>query len=97
MDVKLTDLPNIGAHSADILAQVDITSANQLRQLGAVQAFHRVWFHANRKPSENLLWVLAGALENRHWKSFSYEEKKGMLSALDAHRRAQTLNDELQA
>jgi DNA transformation protein len=96
-DHRLIDLPNIGAYSAHELERVDIVTTHDLRQLGAVQAYHRIWFHAERKPTDNLLWALAGALDGRHWKSYDYHEKQALLNALEAHRKAQTLHDELQA
>ncbi len=96
-DQNLEDLPNIGAYSAACLRAVDITTAQQLKQLGAVQSYYRVYFHATRKPSENLLWALAGALEGRHWKSYSHNEKKALLTQLDAHKLAQQANNELHA
>jgi len=95
--LELIDLPNLGSYTVHCLQSVDIHTVAQLRQLGAVQAYYRIYFHSTRKPSENLLWVLSGAIDNRHWKSYSHAEKEQLKALLKTHILAQYNHDELQA
>lgn len=53
----LSQLRNLGAKSAEILAKAGICTAQDLRQLGAVQAYRQV-IESGSKPSLNLLWPL---------------------------------------
>ncbi len=53
----LSKLRNLGAKSAEILAKAGICTAQDLQQLGAVQAYRQV-IESGSKPSLNLLWPL---------------------------------------
>ena len=63
-----------------MLAEIGVTTAEQVREIGAPMLYvmlkHRHGKHVNRI----WLWALAGALQDRHWNSFSDDEK----AALDA-------------
>ncbi|WP_312265883.1 TfoX/Sxy family DNA transformation protein [Neisseria sp.] len=50
----LSKLRNLGAKSTEMLAKAGICTAQELRQLGAVQAYLRV-IESGSKPSLNLL------------------------------------------
>lgn len=39
---RLTDLPNIGLKLADNLEKIDVTESQQLREMGAEEAFLRI-------------------------------------------------------
>lgn len=65
-DQSTDTLRNIGAKSAAWLRQVGIHTRAELIEAGAVEAFLKVK-RAGFRPSLNLLYALAGALEDCHW------------------------------
>jgi len=62
----ITEMPLLGPASETMLAAAGITSEEQLRKLGAVEAFQLVRCSGLR-PSRNLLYALHGALNNLSW------------------------------
>ena len=83
---SLTALRNLGPASVAMLVKAGITSAAQLRQLGAVDAFLRVRA-AGGKPSLNLLWALHGALHDCDWKTVAQQERLALLLELEEKQR----------
>jgi DNA transformation protein len=68
-----------------MLAAAGIETVEQLRELGAVEAYARVcdvW----KGASLNLLWALDGALSGEHWQVVARERRASLLLALDARR-----------
>src|SRR3954467_1682317 len=57
---------NVGPKSAAWLRQVGVRTQEDLVRLGPVDAFMKVK-RAGFRPSLNLLYALAGAIENCHW------------------------------
>jgi DNA transformation protein len=82
----LDDLPNLGPRSRDMLARAGITSASQLRSLGAIAAFARVR-RSGAPASLNLLWALEGALTGLSWQEVAREHRTSLLLALEQHER----------
>ena len=78
----VTTLANLGPKSQAMLAAAGIGSIGRLRELGAVEAFHRVKA-AGGKPSLNLLWALEGALTGMHWRQVAQEHRTSLLLALE--------------
>lgn len=74
MTNKVAELPNLGPKSAQMLAAADVTSEEQIRELGPVVTFLAVR-QAGQNPSLNLLWAIAAGLQNRHWTDLSAAEK----------------------
>ena len=74
MTNKVTELPNLGPKSAKMLAAANITSEQQIRELGPVLTYLAVK-QAGQKPALNLLWAIAAGLQNRHWADLSAAEK----------------------
>lgn len=74
---------NIGPKSAAWLRQVGIKNRADLEQTGPVEAFLKIK-RAGFKPSLNLLYALAGALENCHWSRLPHERKSTLLLSIDA-------------
>ncbi len=74
---------NLGPQSARWLAEVGITTSDELRRLGAPLAYHLV---KQRQPrtSLNLLWALAAGLENRDWREIDSKEKETLRQAVEA-------------
>ncbi len=76
-------LRNIGPKSAAWLRQVGLRTEEDLRAIGALEAFMRVK-RAGFKPSLNLLYALEGALLGCHWQEVSPERRSELLIAADA-------------
>ena len=60
---KLTDLPNIGPKLAENLKKIGVTTPDQLRALGAEQAFLRIRAQVDNTACLHQLEALAGASE----------------------------------
>lgn len=76
-------LRNVGPKSTAWLRQVGVRTLEDLTRLGAVEVFLKVK-RAGFKPSLNLLYAMAGTLENCHWTALPAERKQELLLALDA-------------
>ena len=72
-----SSLRNLGPVSDRMLADVGIHSADDLREVGAVMAFRMVR-HRHAGATRHLLYALVGALDDRHWASFSEDEKRAI-------------------
>jgi DNA transformation protein len=82
----LAAVANLGPKSSAVLAQAGVTSLEQLRKLGSVNAFSR----AKRvQPSVtlNLLWALEGAILGQSWQSVAREHRTSLLLAVEDHER----------
>lgn len=64
---RLSELKNIGPTSAEWLAAVGIETAEQLAELGSVEAYRRVRAAFPKRASLNLLWGLEAALLDIRW------------------------------
>lgn len=76
----LTDLPNIGPVLAGNLERIGVTGPEQLRTLGAEEAFLRIRAQVDRNACLHQLEALAGAAEGIK-KSQLPPEKKAELKA----------------
>lgn len=80
--MNIAALPNLGPRSQQMLAQADIHTLEQLRELGAVRA----WLQVKRtggNASLNLLWALEGALTGQHWQEVAKHERLRLLLELE--------------
>lgn len=83
----LAALPNLGPASALMLVEAGIDRIECLEDLGAVAAYWQVKQHRQSHGlgcSLNLLWALAGALENCHWTQIKRHQGGDLLLAVDA-------------
>ena len=71
---------NVGPKSAAWLRQVGVRTQDDLLKLGPVEAFMKVK-RAGFRPSLNLLYSLAGAIENCHWADLPDERKAELVQA----------------
>jgi len=71
---------NVGPKSAAWLRQVGVRTQEDLVRLGPVEAFMKVK-RAGFRPSLNLLYALAGAIENCHWADLPDERKAALVQA----------------
>ena len=87
LNLRIRDLRNLGVRSEQMLAQIGLHSATQLRRRGAVRTFFDLK-RAGVTSSVNMLWALAGALEpwpeGQHWREVSRGDARlSLLLALD--------------
>ncbi|MBU1215400.1 MAG: TfoX/Sxy family protein [Gammaproteobacteria bacterium] len=83
---SISDLPNFGPKSQQMLAQAGIHTVEQLRQLGAVRAYLQVKRSGN--ASLNLLWAMEGALKGRHWQEVAKHDRLSLLMQLEDLEKA---------
>ncbi|GAB5534029.1 MAG: TfoX/Sxy family protein [Rubricoccaceae bacterium] len=77
---KPSSLKNLGPESDRLLREVGIETADEVRQLGAVMTY-KILSHRHGKAVNRIwLYALEGALTDRHWNSFSPEEKARLLA-----------------
>ena len=69
-----------------MLARAGITSVEQLRALGAVDAF-AMTRRLDAHVSLNLLWALEAALAGQQWQEVARAHRTSLLLALDANER----------
>lgn len=77
---RLTDLPNIGPVLAANLEKAGVASPEQLRELGAEEAFVRIRAQVDQTACLHQLEALAGAVEGVK-KSLLTSERKAELKA----------------
>ena len=78
----LTTIRNIGPAFAEALTSVGITSAEDLRALGADRAYARLLQHGH-KPHFIGYYVLHMALQGRPWNDCKGDEKKALRKSFD--------------
>jgi DNA transformation protein len=87
LKLRIRDLRNLGVKSEQLLADIGVYTADELRRQGAVRCFAELK-RAGVAPSLNLLWALAGALdpwpEGTHWREVARGEARlSLLLAVD--------------
>jgi len=80
---ELTDLPNIGDKLAEELQSVGITRAEQLVELGSVEAAVRIT-RGRPHTGYNLLYALEGAIRGVRWHSLPKEDRARVRAEYDA-------------
>jgi hypothetical protein len=78
---------NVGPKSAAWLRQVGVRTQDDLNRIGPVEAFMKVK-RAGFRPSLNLLYALAGAIENCHWADLPDERKAALVLAVESNEAA---------
>jgi hypothetical protein len=78
---------NVGPKSAAWLRQVGVRTHEDLVRLGPVEAFMKVK-RAGFRPSLNLLYALAGAIEDCHWADLPDERKAALVQAAESAEAA---------
>jgi DNA transformation protein len=79
LKLRIRDLRNLGARSEQLLGAIGIRTADELRRQGAVRIYAELR-RAGAKPSLNMLWALAGAVEpwpeGTHWREIAHGESR---------------------
>ena len=78
-----TKIRNVGPKSAAWLRQVGIKTDDEVRAIGALEAFMKVK-RAGFKPSLNLLYALEGAVLDCHWTALTTERKSELVLEVNA-------------
>jgi DNA transformation protein len=81
-------LRNLGPKSATWLHAVGIHTRADLERLGAVRAYLQVK-RGGFKVSLNLLYALAGVLQDVHWNKLPHDERSRLILEVDALEDAQ--------
>ena len=74
---------NVGPKSAAWLRQVGIKTDDEVKAIGALEAFMKVK-RAGFKPSLNLLYALEGAVVDCHWTALTVERKNELVLEVNA-------------
>ena len=83
----LTTIRNIGPAQEKALTAVGITSAEQLRDMGADAAYVRL-LQAGTRPHFIMYYVLHMALQGRPWNDCKVDEKQNLRERFDALKTA---------
>ena len=83
--LELARAANLGPKSAAVLARTSVFTLAQLKQLGAVRAYHLAKC-AEPSVTLNLLWALEGAILGQHWQSVAKEHRASLLLALEDYQ-----------
>lgn len=79
---ELSRLKGLGPKSEEMLNGIGVVTEDELRELGAVNAYLRV--REKSDTSLNLLYAIYGALEGKHWTDIAREEKGRLLFELES-------------
>ena len=79
----IENLRNLGPASAAWLRSVGIRNRADVQRLGPVLAF-RIVQRKYPRASLNLLWALAGGMEDRDWRDLTGEEKADLKQELES-------------
>jgi len=91
LHLRIRDLRNLGTKSEQILSEIGVYTADELRRRGAVEAFYQLK-RAGIASSLNTLWAFAGALEpwpeGKHWREVARgDERLSLLLSLEDRER----------
>ncbi|MFD0915254.1 TfoX/Sxy family protein [Pseudahrensia aquimaris] len=79
---KIRNIRNLGPATEEMLAEVDIHSEEELREIGAVAAYQRMVFRFGRNVSLNALYAMAAGLEDVDWRALDSETKQRLRDSI---------------
>ena len=82
-DDPIEKLVGIGPQSGRWLRAIGITTRRDLEQAGPAEAYIRV-VASGIAPNLNLLWALAGAVEDMHWTLIPPRQREQLKKQIDA-------------
>jgi DNA transformation protein and related proteins len=82
MSDPVSSIPNLGPASEAAFARVGITTAQQIRDLGADEAYRRLLLNGSQ-PHFIGYYVLVMGLQGRPWNDCKGEEKKALRARFD--------------
>lgn len=75
MMVRVQDMRNLGPVTARMLAEIDIVSDDDLRNLGSVETYHRLKFRFGRHVTILALYAMEAALCDCDWRNLDPDIK----------------------
>lgn len=81
---RIRDLLNLGPVMESRLAEVDITTAEQLARIGVVEAYSRLKFAFGAAITLNALYAMEAALEGLDWRELPEDRKRDLREAAGA-------------
>ncbi len=75
-------LRNLGPTSAAMLEEVGITTVEELRDIGAIDAYRRLKFTFDKRVSLNFLWGIEAGLRDMDWRLLSDQDKAKLKAEL---------------
>ena len=84
--MELTDLPNIGPVLADNLRKIGVDTPEELRAMGAEEAWLRIRAQVDGGACLHQLQALAGAAEGIPKKDLPLERKAELKRFFDSHK-----------
>ncbi|MDV7102990.1 TfoX/Sxy family DNA transformation protein [Vibrio sp. TH_r3] len=79
---RLKDLPNLRLGTERLLKKAGISSVEDLRQAGSLQAFKAIQSSHSDTLNIELLWALEGALNGTHWSVVPLERRSELIEQL---------------
>lgn len=83
--MKPSALKNLGPKSDEYLAGVGIETADEVRRLGAPMVYRVLKHRYGGTVNRIWLYALEGGIQDRHWNSFSPDEKAALTEAADGN------------
>ena len=72
---ELAALPSLGKTSAEMLLEVGIDSARELRRLGAAECYRRLRFRHGRRVTTSFMYALDCAIRDVDWRHLTLARK----------------------
>lgn len=79
---SISEMRNLGPRMQSMLGEVDILIEDDLRAVGAVDAWHRLRFRFEGGVNLMALYAMSGALQDRPWRAVSVGEKEDLKKAV---------------
>lgn len=83
MPEPVSSIPNLGPASEEAFARAGITTAEEIREMGAENAYRRL-LESGSRPHFIGFYVLVMGLQGRPWNDCKGEEKKALRKRFDA-------------
>jgi len=81
MNRTISEMRNLGPACQKWLAAADIHTETQLKELGAVEAYHRANFFAQQRPHLMFLYALEAAILDINLNMLSAEDRAALKKA----------------
>jgi DNA transformation protein len=78
MPSQLAELRNLGPATVRMLGEIDVTTVDALRALGAIEAYRRLKFRFGSHVTAVALYALEAALRDCHWLDLSEAERRAL-------------------
>lgn len=81
--MRISDLQGLGLKSEEMLKQIGIHNADQLREIGAVPAYVALKKLGKYPLSMNLLYAMVGAIEGANWLEIAQNQRSKLLQDIE--------------